>query len=318
MQVREILIEEQEALHIALTEARIALSDEVILQGAYGATGATGDFVIMDSGLVASAAGSLAISLSDISASGDFDFEVNTTRQSFDQELEVGDATRQLTLESGPLVRIRGERSEQGVDPQLTLAGQEISGSFFFERSADGAVTVQTVGVQASLGGESSLITLTQGDQNGFIRLNSGGAAVSIGGSLEMADTSVAVSGLFALEVNTTGSSVSETFTVGGDEQSIELDGETTVRMVGAGVVMNILGQEVRGNFIVEEEVTADEETGNEIITVVGAVSELAVSFGSDELTLLELQNGSGLMLVAEAGTGFALRAGGARRGAGH
>ena len=130
----------------------------------------------------------------------------------------MGDATRQLTLESGPLVRIRGERAEQGVDPQLTLAGQEISGSFFFERSADGAVTVQTVGVQASLGGESRLITLTQGDQNVFIRLNSEGAAVSIGGSLEMADTSVAVSGLFALEVNTTGSSVSETFTVGGEE----------------------------------------------------------------------------------------------------
>ncbi|MCH2331935.1 MAG: hypothetical protein MK312_10430, partial [Roseibacillus sp.] len=298
VQVREILIEEQEALHIALTEARVALADEVLLQEA------TGDFVIMDSGLVASAAGSLAISLSDVSASGDFDFEVNTTRQSFDQELEVGDATRQLTWESGPLVRIRGERSEAGVDPQLTLAGQEINGSFFFERSADGAVTIQTAGVEASLGGASSLITLTQGEQNGFIRLSSEGAAVSIGGSLEITDpTNIAVSGLFALEVNTTGSSVSETFTVGGDEQSIELDGETTIRMVGTGVVMNILGQEVSGNFTIEEEVTADEETGNETITVVGAVSDMAVSFGSDDLALLELENGSGLMRVTSSGT---------------
>ena len=82
------------------------------------------------------------------------------------------------------------------------------------------------------------------------------------------------MTGNVTVEINSTTAAVNESFLVGGAQVGIALDAGKFVRVTGDNVSLNILGQQVSGNFVLEQ------------ITIAGTPSRQITRVGIDHASV--------------------------------
>ena len=211
----------------------------------------------------------------DVSLSGDLKLEINTTGSAVDQTFVVGGFPSRLQLDAGVYVRVIGE----GVG--LTVAGQQLSGNFSFERDTTvptaPVIRVSFSEVELGLGdGTRTFVRVTQGQ--GDLVLLSTGIYGRFGGSVAVDVPDVTFTGAFQIKLNTT-------------DLAQDLTGPTetllahSFRIEGLGVTLTIAGQQIGADgFVVESNTTAGVDG---VLGGLGAADdETIVSIALDNLTL--------------------------------
>src|SRR5690606_10593008 len=113
-----------------------------------------------------------------------------------------------------------------GVGLEIGLLGQSISGDFSFEQvtttTGQSIIKVAVANLEAQFGGENAGLRLSEG--NGLILMTSNGMAASIGARVEVLPAGqFRIEGALELQINSTGSSVNQTFRIGAAEQTLVL-----------------------------------------------------------------------------------------------
>ena len=150
-------------------------------------------------------------------------------------------------LPAGPII------SAEADGARLTLAGQTLTGNFGFEAGRDTSgnalVAVVASGVNLALGSVGSLT-----DGSGVILVTAGdGVAASLTGTLNLNVPGITAAGTFAVQVNSTGSAVTQGFSVGGQTVQLSLPASTGayVQVAATGATLSVLGQTLSGDITV-------------------------------------------------------------------
>ena len=252
------------------------------------ATGGVGTLVLGPTGVVGSIAVDVAVALPNVTLTGGFAVQVNTT------------SVAALGVPAGPFVRVSGT----GV--HLNVLDQVLTGSFTVEQvTTTAGAKVVRVGISgASLVLLSGKVSVT--DVSGLVVLSPAGVAASLAASLSVSLTGVAVSGTVTLDVNTTAAAVSSSLVVGGTTVSLALPAGPYLKVTGTGVTLTVAGQALRGDISVEKATslgadkllgTADDSTQLRI-----AAANVSAAFGDGTRDLLTLSNGSAVLLVTANG----------------
>ena len=180
-----------------------------------------------------------------VTATGSLALAINTTSVAVNRTVEVDGRPLTLSLPGGPYLRF------EATGFVLTVLGQTISGDVSFERAsapipagspsgtpAPTVVRVALANVSVSIAGVLSL-------RNGsaLLVVAPAGLAGSISGDLALTVPGVSLGGTLALEVNTTGAKVEQTFTVGGVPATLALESGRFVRVAGKALSLDVLGQ---------------------------------------------------------------------------
>src|SRR6185503_7228106 len=134
---------------------------------------------------------------------------------------------------------------------QISILGQTLSGNVSFE-SDGGNIAVAATNVTLALTG------ITLSNASGALLLTPAGVAGQLRGTIAVTIPGVSFGGTFAVGVNTTAAPVSRTFDVGGDEVSLNLPAGPFLRVEGTAVTLNVLGQQLSGDFAVQRATLAD------------------------------------------------------------
>ena len=100
-------------------------------------------------------------------------------------------------------------------------------------------------------GGEQDLLSLT--DAEGDLLIFSDGIAADFSGKLDINVPDASAIGKYSLLLNTTGNIVNQSFVVAGDTRVLKVDAGPFIRIVGQGVILEIDGQNLEGNFGFEQ-----------------------------------------------------------------
>jgi len=178
----------------------------------------SGLFVLSPAGVAGQVSGHFAIvGISGFDFSGDFTIQTNTTLAAVNQSFTVGTDTVTLNLPAGPYLRI------EGTGVQIIVSGQRLSGDFTFEQATDGGASVTRIvgrNVSLSLGdGTTTYVSITDGF--GFFLLKGAGVAGRLSGTVSIQVPSVSLTGMFALQINTTGAPVTDSIAVGTQPTSV-------------------------------------------------------------------------------------------------
>ena len=256
----------------------------------------TGAFVLNDAGLALGLSGDLAFNLPDISASGTFAAEVNTTTAAVNRSISVGGETIPLDLAVGPLVGIAG----QGVS--LTVSGQELTGNFVLQSRANGDLLI-TVDEATTIISDGSTDYLQIDDATGAIVSTSEGAAFDVSGSLSVLLPNISASGNFRVLVNSLSTPVNETVTVRDITRSIQIRAGPVVNVIGVNAQLIVGEQSLQGGFSFETL-----ENGGLVIEVISASLFLTAN-GS---TLVAISGANGNLITDPNGTDGILTVGSA------
>ncbi|MFL6033814.1 MAG: FG-GAP-like repeat-containing protein, partial [Gaiellaceae bacterium] len=167
---------------------------------------------------------------------------------------------------------------------QISVLGQTLSGNVSFE-SVDGVIAVAASNVTLALPG----VSLSNG--SGALLLAPAGVAGKVSGTLAVTIPGVSFTGSFSVGVNTTAAPVDRAFDVGGDEVMLNVPAGPFLRVEGTAVTLNILGQQIGGDFAVERNGTTTTIAARNIHFSLGA--------GSSGVTLTD---GEGAFVVTTAG----------------
>ena len=158
-------------------------------------------------------------------------------------------------------------------------------------------VRVVATGVTAKFGdGTNELISLING--SGYVIVKGSGVAVSVEGQIIVNDIEgVSFAGAFAVEVNTTGAAVKESFVLGDSTETLVLEDAEFVRIKGNDVSLTIAGQTISGSFVVET--VEDTDTKTMVVAVAITDAQLRFSDGTtDFATATQTAGSTGLVLV--------------------
>ena len=221
-----------------------------------------GVFVLAVDGMAGTLSGRLDVSTllpTGVTLAGTFGLLVNTTPRRVQESVTLGGTTVALDAPTGRFVRVFGTGVTLGV------GGQVLSGDVAIEQSGTGttARTVLTLAnITVRLGtGSSDVLTLTNG--NGFLVVTKGTTAATSGmtgsfsGNLTLNVPDVSVGGLFTVDVNTVATALpSTTVSVGGVTKTVTFDGVTRFKVGATGLVLDIAGQKLGGDFTFEQTTT--------------------------------------------------------------
>jgi hypothetical protein len=209
----------------------------------------------------------VAITLPEVALAGRFGFEINQTGAAVDETMSVGGVDTRLELAAGALLRFAAE------DATLTVLGQTLSGDFVLTSGAD-AVNLEVRDAALSLGGGLAVATVNQAQ----FTSTATGLAGSFDGAVALGIDGVAFNAGLRAELDTTGPA-------------------PFVRLVGTGVELDVLGQTLAGDFLVESRALADGTRALEL-----AVANLALAFGPEDSPYVNITNGSGALVLTPAG----------------
>ena len=166
----------------------------------------------------------------------------------------------------------------------LTVAGQTLTADLAVERSTalgddgipggtgdDADSTVTRIAVSRAsfaVPGNAPLVRLTNG--TGTLLVVDGEVAGRLAGTLTVSVPGVRLTGAFVVELNTGSADVDETIDLGGLTLALVIPGGPYVRVTGTDVVVEVLGQQLRGDVVIAQGTTDTE------ITVTGAELSLA------------------------------------------
>ncbi|MGJ8697979.1 MAG: LEPR-XLL domain-containing protein, partial [Verrucomicrobiaceae bacterium] len=242
-----------------------------------------GVMLLTAAGVAADIAGNLSIELPDVTASGSFRFILNTTTTAVDRAFNLTGVTQTLKVGPGNFIQIVGR------SVSLTVLGNEVSGNFGFEQSADGRVLGQiSNGRLVFNNGSRDLLILDQG--NGALVATTAGLAFEFGGDLTLDIPEVSVTGSFSVAANTSNLPINETINLTGEPQTLNLPEGPFVRVSGTGVELVISGQSLRGDFVFER---------NNDGTIHISANNVNLSIGSG---IVKVSNGVGGLIVFDDG----------------
>ena len=183
-----------------------------------------------------------------------------------------------------------------GTGLSLSILGQTLTGDFSFSKATDAGQSVLVVGannVGLTLGdGTNPVVTVTGG--SGSLLLANSGLAGSLTASVSLAaSTGVTLSGTFGVTVNTTGSAINDSVTVGSTTLPIAVPAGPYLRVSGTGVSLTVAGQTLTGDFAFQRVTNPDGSTS----LAIGAAN-----VGLNLLNLVTVTNGSGAFLVTSSG----------------
>ncbi|MBK8459221.1 MAG: hypothetical protein IPL43_02530 [Micropruina sp.] len=305
----DVLIERSVANGSPVTTIALARVELSLGSGTYGVriTGGSGLFLVTAAGLAGRISGTIVVSLpAGTSLNGALSLAVNTTTAAVSSSVTVGSTTLSLNLPAGPYLRF------EGTDVVLTVLGQSLSGNLAIEKSTsygdDGVpgglgvnadsstVRIALSEVTLALGG-ATVLTLSNG--SAVLLLAPTGLAGRITGDIALTVPQVSLSGSLAVEINTTASEVTETFTVGtGAPITLDLPTGPYLRVAGTDVQLSILGQTLAGDFVITRTTTASGP-----VTRIQA-DNLSLRIGGTEAApiLTLTQSGSAEFLISSAG----------------
>ncbi len=271
--------------------------------GSYGVklTHGTGAFLVTSAGIAGELSGTVALTLpAGVSFTGDFALAVNNTNAAVSTSFQVGGESITLDLVAGPYLRV------EGTGVELSILGQTLTGNFAFERvhslGANGLVDapgvtganadsdiirIAATGVTLNLGG--GLLTLTNG--SGALLLTAAGVAGDLGGSVALNVPGVTLSAGLRVRFNTTGAKIDETIVIGGSPVDLNLPLGPYVQVAGTGVDLNVLGQTLRGDFVITRTTDALGRP-NLDIELTHVVLELGGTSAAPLLTATQIGNG--------------------------
>ena len=251
--------------------------------------GASGDLLVMSDGIAAKFDGELDINVPEVIATGSYSLLLNTTGTAINQAFTVGGNSRTLTVEAGPFVRIVGS----GVS--LTIADQVLFGSFGFEQNAEREVLVQLNNIRAAFSDAGTDI-MVFGNGEGVLLLTAAGAAADLAGDLTIELDDVSASGSFRFILNTTPDAVNRTINLTGVEQTLKVGPGNFIQIIGRGVSLNVLGNEISGNIGFEKSPDG---------RVLGQLSNARLAFNNGTRDILILENGNGALVAKTGGLAF-------------
>ncbi|MGV2341330.1 MAG UNVERIFIED_CONTAM: autotransporter-associated beta strand repeat-containing protein [Planctomycetaceae bacterium] len=138
----------------------------------------------------------------------------------------------------------------------IQVLNQTLSGSFTFMRcAASGSSQALTIiaasGVSLQLNGSTgNLVSVTNG--SGVLVLSQSGLAADLSVTVAESIDNVSFAGTFGLAINSTGSAISETVTVGGSSRTISLPAGPYVRLTADNTTLSTDVFNVSGNFTLE------------------------------------------------------------------
>ena len=275
-------LDDQHAVKVAVVNGSLSLGDGS--KNFLSLTSIEGAFLILDAspgtaggtGIAGRIGATVALqNVPGVSLTGDLKLEVNNTGLAIDQVLLVGGLPVPLKLDPGNYLRVSGEHVG------LTVAGQQLSGNFSFERDTTvptaPVVKVSFSDVEVGLGdGTRTFVRVTNG--SGDLVLLSTGIYGRFGGSVAVDVPGVTFSGAFQVKLNTTT-----------DPQDLTGPAETlpasSFKIVGTNVSLTIAGQQIgAGGFIVES--LTDAGPDGILGGVNAADDEKVVSIAINDLTL--------------------------------
>jgi autotransporter-associated beta strand protein len=191
----------------------------------------------------------------------------------------------------------------------IQVLNQTLSGSFTFtRRAASGSSQALTIiaasGVSLQLNGSTgNLVSVTNG--SGVLVLAQSGLAADLSVTVAESIDNVSFAGTFGLAINSTGSAISETVTVGGSSRTISLPAGPYVRLTADNTTLSTDVFNVSGNFTLE---TTGSGSSREILVGATGVSGF---FGDDggttgdttDDTGVRLTNGTLLAVVGASGS---------------
>ena len=135
----------------------------------------------------------------------------------------------------------------------FTVASQSLTGDLAFglgtDSSGNTVVTIAASNVTAALG---SVGTVT--GASGVLVVTSGsGLAASLTGNLALSVPGIAATGVFTVQINSSGTKVSQTYTVGGQTLALSLPAGTGpyVKVLATGATLTVLGQTLTADVTV-------------------------------------------------------------------
>ncbi|MGY8659737.1 MAG: hypothetical protein ACKVKH_14000, partial [Verrucomicrobiales bacterium] len=234
------------------------------------------------------------IGIDNLSLSGAVTLRFNSFQEAIRESVSTGDAVAPVEMAADETASLTGDAFFEiaGMDLALRVAGQAIAANVNISRYRSGDRQI----FRASLGeglasfsvAETSLLTLEE--LSGDVFIFDDGIAAQASGELSFGIDSVLASGVYNLQINTTGNTISESFTAGNVTREVSIPAGPYLRISGIGAELSVNGQSLTGNFLFEQNAEGD---------VVASASEVHASFGDGALTLVDAE---GVISINTAG----------------
>ncbi|MCX8239306.1 MAG: LEPR-XLL domain-containing protein, partial [Akkermansiaceae bacterium] len=287
--LRRVSLNGGNGFHLDLSDLTASFSDGT--NDLVSLTKASGDLLVMSDGVAAKFEGHLDVNVPQVTATGSYSLLINTTGTAINQDFGVGENRRTLSVKAGPFVRIVGNDDIVS----LTIADQVLTGSFGFEQNADREVLVQLNDIRAAFSDSGTDIMVFENGE-GILLLTAAGAAADLAGDLTIKLDDVSASGSFRFILNTTPDAVNRTISLTGVEQTLKVGPGNFVQIIGHGVSLNVLGNEISGNIGFEK--SSDGR-------VLGQLSNARLTFNNGTRDILVLENGNGALVAKTGGLAF-------------
>ncbi len=257
-------------------------------------TNGAGSLLVTNAGVAGSFSANILTNIPGVSLSGALSLQINNTNAAVNETLMVGSASVSIVLPAGPFVRIAGT----GVS--MNVLGQSIAGDFAIERSTnnrgESKLRVAIANARLALGDGTDDLVVISGASAYFV-VTSAGIAGSFTGSVAVNIPNVSFSGSFTAEVNNTSAGIDESFVVGAATVALKLPAGPFLRVGGTGVSLNVAGQTLTGNFVLQQSMTL---AGGKVVRI--AVSGVSLKLGDGTTDFVSLTNGNGAFLITPAG----------------
>jgi len=284
----------QPLVRVAAANVSIALGDGTT--DFVTVSNGSGSFLIDTLGLAGQLSATVAVNVPGVTVSGNLMLQLNQRSAAVDEAFDVGDSQVILALPAGPFLRIAS------TNVSVDLLGQTIEGNFFFEQRTTNAgeqiIRVGATDVAASLGG--GLVTVSGG--TALFAIDSAGLAGRFSGAVTLDVPNVVFAGNFTVEVNTTGAAVDYAFHPWLASERLTLDAGQYVRVVGTGLTLDVLGQSIKGNFLLEASTTVD---GGPVVKV--AIFSASMRIGPQFTPYINIPDADGGFIISRQGVAASL-----------
>ncbi len=253
----------------------------------FSMTGGQGALFVTSAGLMGQLAGTVTANVpTGASLTGTFGLIVNTTANALSTSVTVGGSSLAVNVPAGPYFELTATGAT------LTVLQQTLSGNFTIAQvSSQNNGSILEIGIAGgslSLGGATAPVSVT--GINGALFLEPSVVAGSLQGTVAVNVPGVTLSGAFAAQFNTGGSTFQDSVTVGGNPVTINV--APGVNLTGNGVSLTALGQTISGNFVI------DQSGSGLAITVTNLVANLGGTSASPLVSL----TGNGSLTLTNAG----------------
>lgn len=143
-------------------------------------------------------------------------------------------------------------------------------------------------------------------DGQGLLLVTAAGFAGQLSAQVGIdAAANLGFTGSFSLKINTTNQAVSEVFQMGAGTITLELPAGPFIRISGESIHLEVLGQSLSGDFMFEQ-ITIGRGlddipgTGDDIKAVKIAATNVNISLGDGEVSILGVTDGQGLFLILD------------------